>query len=99
MAMMSQKSASKTGTVLLVYFNQYSGKLQTHSNKKEFRLLNAYFNWIDGIHFGKFGGWATRILALLGSLVVAVLFISGFVIWIPRWKKGSNYIKKLENKN
>lgn len=97
MVRMSEPSASELGSVLLVYIDSYSGNIQNHSNKEEFRLANAYFNWIDGIHFGKFGGWTTRILALVGSLMLVLLFVTGFIVWLPRWKKGKNYIKRISN--
>lgn len=99
MAMLSEKSSSELGTVLLVFLNQYTGEIQTDSKQPAFNLANAYFNWIDAIHFGKFGGWITRIIVLLGSLMTATLFVTGFIIWIPRWRKGKNYVKKLEKKS
>ena len=47
----------------------------------------AYVNWVTPIHYGTFGGLTTRILALIASLVVPVLFVTGFIIWRGRWLK------------
>ncbi len=45
------------------------------------------------LHVGSIGGWPTKILAFLVSLVIASLPISGFMIWLGRKKKN-----KIKNK-
>jgi uncharacterized iron-regulated membrane protein len=79
--------AAKTGDVSLIYYDQYSGERLMSTHHDLAHMGKAYLNWVTPIHYGTFGGLVTRILALLASLVVPVLFITGFVIWWGRWKK------------
>lgn len=81
------ESTMKTGDVSFVSIDQYSGDKIFSSNDPLYKMGKAYTNWVTPLHYGTFGGLTTRIIALLASLVNAALFITGFIIWIPRWRK------------
>ena len=83
-------NASKVGNRSIYWLDQYSGEIVYSSEAKNLALGKMYVNWVTPLHYGTFGGLPTRILALLASLVCAVLFITGFIIWLPRWKKSKN---------
>lgn len=71
----------------MIIIDQYSGKVLMNSRKDFPDVGNAYLSWLTPVHFGEFGGMPTRILALLGGLMPLVLFVTGFIIWWPRYKK------------
>ncbi|MDN5202768.1 PepSY-associated TM helix domain-containing protein [Fulvivirgaceae bacterium BMA10] len=83
-------AVAKTGDHCMFWLDQYSGEVVYSSESKDLKLGKMYLNWITPIHYGTFGGLPTRILALIASLVTATLFITGFIIWLPRWKKSGN---------
>ncbi len=84
---MRMESTMRTGDVSFVSIDQYSGEKIFSSNDPLYKMGKAYTNWVTPLHYGTFGGLPTRIIALLASLVNAALFITGFIIWIPRWRK------------
>ncbi|MEM7660322.1 MAG: PepSY-associated TM helix domain-containing protein, partial [Bacteroidota bacterium] len=88
-------SAAKTGNRVLLFVDQYSGATIGSSQDEPYRLAKSYLNWVQPLHYGTFGGLPTRILALLASLVTAALFLTGFFIWLPRWKKRRMLGKKV----
>ncbi len=69
------------------YFDQFSIKLveavtfETRNNGDKLSVLNY------DLHVGTIGGISTKILAFLGSLIVASSPITGFYIWWQRNKK------------
>lgn len=67
--------------------DQYSGAEIYDTDTALPQTSRLYIDWLTALHFGTFGGAVTRVLALIACLVVATLFISGFIIWLPRWKK------------
>lgn len=71
----------------MIMIDQYSGKILTNSRQDFPDVGNAYLSWLTPIHYGAFGGRPTQVLALLGGLMPLVLFITGFIIWWPRYKK------------
>ena len=81
--------ASKEDNRSIFWIDQYSGNVVYSSENENLKLGKAYLNWVTSIHYGTFGGLPTRILALIGSLATAALFITGFIIWIPRWRKAN----------
>lgn len=85
-----QPAPSKVGDRSLVFIDQYSGATVFSTDKKELQLGKVYLNWVTPVHYGTFGGLFTRILALVASLITAVLFLTGFYIWYGRWKKRQN---------
>lgn len=78
---------AQTGDRSLVYYDQYSGQKLMNTDTDTPHLGKAYINWVTPIHYGTFGGMPTRIIALITTLVVPILFVTGFVIWWGRWKK------------
>lgn len=77
----------KQGRREMITVDQYSGKILLNSRKDFPEAGNAYLSWLTPIHYGSFGGLATQILALIGGLIPLTLFITGFIIWWPRFKK------------
>jgi uncharacterized iron-regulated membrane protein len=79
--------STETGDLSFIFVDQYSGKFIFNSHKKELQLGKLYLNWVTPFHYGTFGGLPTRITALISALATATLFITGFIIWIPRMRK------------
>lgn len=77
----------KPGKREMLVMDQYSGKVFLNSRTDFPNVGEAYLAWLTPLHFGSFGGLPTKILALLAGLVPLALFITGFVIWWPRYKK------------
>jgi uncharacterized iron-regulated membrane protein len=77
----------KTGKREMLVFDQYSGKLLLNSRQAFPSAGKAYLSWLIPLHYGTFGGLPTQILALIGGLCPLLLFITGFIIWWPRWKR------------
>ena len=71
----------------ILFIDQYSGEIINSSEDKKFKLLKVYTNWVTPIHYGTFGGLPTRIVALMATIITAILFVSGFLIWWSRRKK------------
>jgi uncharacterized iron-regulated membrane protein len=77
---------SKTGKRLMFMVDQYSGEILLNSEQDFPDIGDSFLSWLTPLHYGTFGGLATRILALLGSLTLPVMFVSGFIIWWPKYK-------------
>lgn len=77
---------SKTGKRLMFMVDQYSGKILLNSETDFPNTGNSYLSWVTPLHYGTFGGWPTRILACVGSLMLPVMFVSGFIIWWSRYR-------------
>ena len=77
----------KSGRREMMILDQYSGKVLLNSRKDFPNSGYGYLSWVTPIHYGTFGGMPTRILALLGGLMPLVLFVTGFIIWWPRYRK------------
>lgn len=84
------KGASKTGNRVMMMVDQYTGRVAINSEKDFPNIGNSYLTWLTPIHFGSFGGMPTRILACIGGLIPLALYITGFIIWWPRYKKQSD---------
>lgn len=90
--------ASKTGNRIMLMIDQYTGKIVLNSEKDFPNIGNSYLSWLTPIHYGTFGGMPTRILALLGGLMPLLLYITGFIIWWPRYKKQTGKTTYIEPK-
>lgn len=77
----------KSGRRQMLSLDQYSGKVLLNSDLDFPEVGKAYLSWLTPLHYGSFGGLPTKILALIGGLVPLILCITGFIIWLPRWKK------------
>lgn len=81
------KGLPKSGKREMLVLDQYSGKVLLNSHRDFPQAGKAYLAWLAPIHYGEFGGLPTQLLALLGGLVPLFLFITGFIIWWPRYRK------------
>lgn len=77
----------KDGKREMLIVDQYTSKILLNSRKDFPDVGNAYLSWLTPLHYGSFGGMPTKILACIGGLAPAALFITGFIIWYPRWRK------------
>lgn len=77
----------KSGKREMLIIDQYSGKVMLNSRTDFPNVGNAYLSWVTPIHYGTFGGRPTQIVALIAGLMPLVLFITGFIIWWPRYRK------------
>ncbi|WP_300601290.1 PepSY-associated TM helix domain-containing protein [Niabella sp.] len=84
---MRSDGVSKEGNRIMLSIDQYTGKLLLNSETDFPNIGNSYLTWLVPLHLGTFGGLPTRILAFLGGLVPLLLFITGFIVWWPRFKK------------
>lgn len=88
-------SVSKNGNRIMLMVDQYTGKIVLNSETDFPNIGNSYLSWLTPIHYGTFGGMPTRIMALIAGLIPLLLFITGFIIWWPRFKKQSNPAKSI----
>lgn len=84
---MKSPGPSKEGNRVMMMIDQYSGNINLFSEKDFPNIGNSYLTWLTPIHYGTFGGMPTRILALIGGLIPLLLFITGFIVWWPRYRK------------
>lgn len=84
---MKSDGVAHTGNRIMVMVDQYSGEVLLNSEKDFPNVGNSYLSWLTPIHYGTFGGMPTRILALIGGLIPLLLYITGFIIWWPRYKR------------
>lgn len=84
---MITKGLPKDGKREMIIIDQYTGKILLNSRTDFPQAGNAYLSWLTPVHYGSFGGRPTQIIALIGGLMPLLLFITGFIIWWPRYKK------------
>ena len=48
------------------------------------RVGDAVLYWFSAVHFGRFGGWFTKLLWALVGLVPPVMVVTGFLMWWNR---------------
>lgn len=77
----------RTGKREMLVIDQYTGKALLNSRTDFPNVGNAYLSWLTPIHYGSFGGRPTQIIAIIAGLMPLALFITGFIIWWPRYKK------------
>lgn len=92
--MLSEEGTAKTGNKIMVAADQYTGNLIMSSERDFPPTGKSYLNWTIPLHYGTFGGMPTRILALLGGLIPLAMFITGVIIWWPRYKKQKDSTSK-----
>ena len=91
---LKKKSNAKSERFIMVLSDQYNGKILLNTEKELPASAHSYLSWTIPLHYGTFGGLPTRILALLGSLIPLAMFVTGFIIWWPRYKKQKGNSKK-----
>ncbi|MGN6490745.1 MAG: PepSY-associated TM helix domain-containing protein [Agriterribacter sp.] len=84
---MITKGLPKDGKREMIIIDQYNGKILLNSRSDFPQAGHAYLSWLTPIHYGSFGGRPSQIIALIGGLMPLLLFITGFIIWWPRYKK------------
>jgi len=89
-------AAIKTGKREMLIIDQYSGKVLLNSRTDFPDIGNAYLSWLTPVHYGSFGGRPTQIIALITGLMPLTLFITGFIIWWPRFRKQKRKAAKPE---
>jgi uncharacterized iron-regulated membrane protein len=77
----------RVGKREMLIVDQYTAKTLLNSRKDFPNVGNAYLSWLTPIHYGSFGGRPTQIIAIIAGLIPLALFITGFIIWWPRYKK------------
>lgn len=77
----------RSGKREMIIIDQYTGKVLLNSRTDFPNVGNAYLSWVTPIHYGSFGGRPTQIIALIAGLMPLVLFITGVIIWWPRYQK------------
>lgn len=69
-----------------IYLDQYSGKIVQMQNALSPSLGDSVLNSFGPLHYGTFGGLATRILYVFVGFSPTLLFVTGFVMWQYRWR-------------
>lgn len=72
-----------------VYLDQYSGQViggQTYAQRPLGQRIRGLFK---PVHTGAIGGWPTKLLALVVSLLGATFPVTGTVLWLNRRRKKS----------
>lgn len=87
----------RVGKREMLIVDQYTGKTLLNSRKDFPNVGNAYLSWLTPIHYGSFGGRPTQIIALIAGLMPLALFITGFIIWWPRYRKQKRGKKRKTN--
>jgi uncharacterized iron-regulated membrane protein len=70
-----------------VSFDSRNGKLLEVKHKEDGDFEANLEASIEQIHFGKYGGWISQLIYALGSLGLAIMAFTGYVIWLRKGKK------------
>lgn len=85
---------NRTGIFYGYSFNQKTGQLDELKSSDNLQLGSRVTSLNYDLHVGSIGGIYTKILAFLVSLVCASLPVTGFIIWLNKYKKSKK--KKIE---
>jgi uncharacterized iron-regulated membrane protein len=69
-----------------VDIDRYSGKILHVINSQTAKLGDRLLNAFVPIHYGTFGGLPTRILYVFVGLTPAILFITGVIMYLLRYR-------------
>jgi uncharacterized iron-regulated membrane protein len=78
---------NRTGIFYGYSFNQKTGQLDELKSSDNLQLGSRVTSLNYDLHVGSIGGIYTKILAFLASLVCASLPVTGFIIWLNKYKK------------
>ena len=78
---------NRTGIFYGYSFNQKTGQLDELKSSDNLQLGSRVTSLNYDLHVGSVGGIYTKILAFLASLVCASLPVTGFIIWLNKYKK------------
>ncbi len=86
----------KTSKFEWIYFDKISGQITSIKNNtyETIALGTKVVSLKYDLHVGSIGGYSTKIIAFLGSLIFALMPITGFVIWYNKGKKKKKNVKK-----
>lgn len=70
-------------------FNPRSGEISGTDLYKDADASGKIRGWIFSVHVGSWGGMFTRILTFLAALLGASLPLTGYYLWIRKWKRRS----------
>ncbi len=68
-----------------IQFDAKTGAMKGIEHKEDKDFEESVEASMEQIHFGKYGGWISRLIYALGSLGLAVMSLTGYMIW---WTKG-----------
>lgn len=68
-------------------FNLRNGKITEEILYKETDRAGKIRGWIYSVHVGSWGGMVTRILSFIAALLGATLPLTGYYLWIRKWKQ------------
>ncbi|MBC1218646.1 PepSY domain-containing protein [Nostoc sp. UCD121] len=69
-----------------VYLDQYTGEVLHIRNSRSLSVGDEVMDAFNPLHYGTFGGLATRILYVLVGLAPTILSVTGFVMWRYRYR-------------
>ena len=78
---------NRTGVFYWYFFDQKNGQITELKSSDNLQLGNRVTSLNYDLHVGSIGGMYTKILAFLASLVCASLPVTGFIIWLNKYKK------------
>lgn len=78
---------NRTGVFYGYSFNQKTGQLEELKSSNNLQLGSRVTSLNYDLHVGSIGGIYTKILAFLASLICASLPVTGFIIWLNKYKK------------
>ena len=58
------------------------------------RLGEAVLSWLAKLHFGRFGGWSTKLLWVIVGLAPPLMFVTGLVMWWNRVVRSQDRSRK-----
>lgn len=88
---------NRTGIFYGYSFNQKSGQLEELKSSDNLQLGSRVTSLNYDLHVGSIGEIYTKILAFFASLVCASLPVTGFIIWLNKYKKSkSRKVKELK---
>ncbi|MDI6045146.1 PepSY-associated TM helix domain-containing protein [Flavobacterium yafengii] len=78
---------NRTGVFYWYYFNPKNGQVEELKTSDDLQLGSRVTSLNYDLHVGSIGGIYTKILAFFGALVCASLPVTGFIIWLNKYKK------------
>jgi uncharacterized iron-regulated membrane protein len=78
---------NRTGVFYWYYFNQKNGQIDKLKISDNLQLGSRVTSLNYDLHVGSIGGIYTKILAFFAALICASLPVTGFIIWLNKYKK------------
>ena len=71
-----------------VYLDQYSGAVLSSPVAQRRTSGDAVMAWVAPLHVGNFGGFGVKVAWLLLGLAPPLMFVTGFIMWWTRNRRG-----------